>query len=313
MRILVTGGAGFLGSMLCRRLLSEGNEVVVVDNLCTGEMENLADVVGSPRLTFLEHDITQPLEAPSALDRVYHMASPASPPDYLRMPLETLWVNSVGTRNALDIARDSGARFLLTSTSEVYGDPEVHPQPETYWGCVNPIGPRSVYDESKRFAESLTVTYAQVHGVQVRIARIFNTYGPGMRHIDGRAIPEFITRAFAGLPLQVHGDGAQTRSFCYVDDTVGGLIRLMESDFRGPVNIGGNGEMSILDLAKKIVEITGSSSTIEFVPRPIDDPQVRNPDLTVAEIELGWRPTTGFDEGIRKMIEWLQTQGMTRT
>ncbi|MFE9616669.1 UDP-glucuronic acid decarboxylase family protein [Streptomyces sp. NPDC006384] len=307
-RALVTGGAGFVGSHLCGRLLEAGTDVVCLDNLATGSRSNVAELERHRGFRFVRADATDPraLRAlPGSFDLVLHFACPASPADYLRLPLETLDVGSTGTRNALERARADGARFLLASTSEVYGDPLEHPQRESYWGNVNPIGPRSVYDESKRFAEALVTAHRQVHGTDTAIVRIFNTYGPRMRTGDGRAVPTFIAQALDGMPLTVAGDGGQTRSLCYVDDTVDGVLALAASDESGPVNIGGTDEITMLELARRIVELTGSGSRIRFVERPVDDPGRRRPDTTLARERLGWQPRVGWSEGLERTIGWF--------
>jgi dTDP-glucose 4,6-dehydratase len=295
---IVTGGAGFLGSHLCDRLLAEGHRVICVDNLDTGSLENI-EHIRRPEFRFLQHDLTQHLEVGEQVDYVFHLASPASPIDYLRLPLHTLKVGSYGTHNALGLAKAHRARFLLASTSEVYGDPQVHPQPEDYWGHVNPIGPRGVYDEAKRYAEALTMAYHRQQGVDTHIVRIFNTYGPRMRPHDGRAIPTFLRQALGGLPLTVFGEGAQTRSFCYVSDLIEGFLRLIETDRHEPVNIGNPGEFTILELAEVIIRVTGSDSPIVFEALPQDDPTVRRPDITTARDLLGWQPTIELEEGLR--------------
>ncbi|MFG3104810.1 UDP-glucuronic acid decarboxylase family protein [Streptomyces sp. NPDC048182] len=307
-RALVTGGAGFVGSHLCGRLLDGGTEVVCLDNLATGSHANVADLEPHPGFRFVQADATDPAATrglPGRFDLVLHFACPASPADYLRLPLETLDVGSTGTRNALERARADGARFLLASTSEVYGDPLEHPQREEYWGNVNPIGPRSVYDESKRFAEALVTAHRQVHGTDTAIVRIFNTYGPRMRAGDGRAVPTFIAQALDGHPLTVAGDGGQTRSLCYVDDTIAGVLALAASGESGPVNIGGSDEITMLELARRIVDLTGSRSRIRFVERPVDDPGRRRPDTTRARELLGWQPRTGWSEGLERTIGWF--------
>lgn len=304
MRILVTGGAGFIGSHLCRRLVHQGHQVTVVDSLLTGRRENLADLPAAA-WDFLQADVAQPFDVPGPLDAVLHLASPASPPDYLRFPIETLDVGSAGTRHCLELARRTGARFLLASTSEVYGDPLVHPQPESYWGHVNPVGPRSVYDEAKRFAEALTMAYHRTHGVDTRIARIFNTYGPAMRLRDGRVVPNFIVQALQGQPLTLYGDGSQTRSFCFVDDTVEGLTRLLQSDEHDPVNIGNPSEFTILELAHRVKALTGSPSEIHRLPLPADDPKQRRPDIARALAIFGWEPVVPLEEGLRRTIRWF--------
>jgi dTDP-glucose 4,6-dehydratase len=308
-RALVTGGAGFVGSHLCERLLDQGTEVVCLDNLATGSRANVAAFEQRPGFRFVRGDVTDPLAVrslPGTFDLVLHFACPASPVDYLRLPLETLEVGSTGTRNALERARRDGARFLLASTSEVYGDPLEHPQTETYWGNVNPIGPRSVYDESKRFAEALVTAHRQVHGTDTAIVRIFNTYGPRMRTGDGRAVPTFIAQALDGMPLTVAGDGGQTRSLCYVDDTVDGVLALAgAAGETGPVNIGGTDEITMLELARRVVELTGSSSRIRFVERPVDDPARRRPDTRRAREVLGWEPRTSWTAGLERTIGWF--------
>jgi dTDP-glucose 4,6-dehydratase len=299
---VVTGGAGFLGSHLCDYLLGRDFDVVCVDNLETGSLHNV-EHMRSERFRFVNHDVTQHLEIDGPVDFVYHLASPASPIDYLRLPLQTLKVGSYGTHNALGLAKFKRARFLLASTSEVYGDPQVHPQPETYWGHVNPIGPRGVYDEAKRYAEALTMAYHRQQGVDTCIVRIFNTYGPRMRPHDGRAIPTFVRQALANEPLTVFGDGSQTRSFCYVDDLVRGLVLLMESGEHLPVNIGNPQEFTLLELAETVIRVAGSSSEIVFEALPVDDPQVRQPDISKARAVLGWEPTVSLEEGLRRLLQ----------
>jgi dTDP-glucose 4,6-dehydratase len=296
---LVTGGAGFLGSHVCDALLAEGHRVICVDNLDTGSLVNV-EHIRDERFLFLVHDLTQPLFLDEHVDVVYHLASPASPIDYQRLPLHTLKVGSYGTHHMLGLAKFKRARFLLASTSEVYGDPQVHPQRETYWGHVNPIGPRGVYDEAKRYAEALTMAYHRQQGVDTRIARIFNTYGPRMRPHDGRAIPTFLRQALADKPLAVFGDGSQTRSFCYVADLVRGLVLLAESDEHLPVNLGNPGEMTLLELAETVIRVTGSTSEIVFEALPVDDPQVRQPDITRARQVLGWQPEIDLQDGLRR-------------
>jgi dTDP-glucose 4,6-dehydratase len=302
---LVTGGAGFLGSHLCEALLEKGHRVVCLDNLETGSLANVEHLRGD-QFAFLPQDLTEHVDLLEALDFVYHLASPASPIDYLRLPLQTLKVGSHGTHNALGLAKVHRARFLLASTSEVYGDPQVHPQPETYWGHVNPIGPRGVYDEAKRYAEALTMAYHRQQGVDTAIVRIFNTYGARMRPHDGRAIPTFIRQALEQKPLTVFGDGSQTRSFCYVDDLIRGLILLAESGEHMPVNIGNPAEMSLLELAEAVIAVTGSSSKVVFEALPIDDPQVRQPDITRARQLLGWEPEVSLEEGLRRTLASLE-------
>ncbi len=305
MRVLVTGGAGFLGSHLCDRLLAEGHEVIAMDNLLTGTTDNIAHLAGHPRFTFVHHDVTHYIYVKGPLDAVLHFASPASPVDYLELPIQTLKVGSLGTHNALGLALAKGARFLLASTSEVYGDPLVHPQDEDYWGNVNPIGPRGVYDEAKRFAEAMTMAYHRAHGVDTRIVRIFNTYGPRMRINDGRVVPNFIRQALRGEPLTVYGDGKQTRSFCYVDDLIEGIYRLLMSDQVEPVNIGNPAEMTILEFAERINALTGNPAGIVFEPLPVDDPQQRQPDITRARQVLGWEPKVDLEQGLRPTIAYF--------
>ncbi len=306
MRTLVTGGAGFVGSHLCERLLAAGHEVVAVDNLLTGARRNIAQLEGHPRFAFVEADVTTELPVSGRLDRIFHLASPASPIDYVELPFETLYVGSDGTRTCLERAAADGARFLLASTSEVYGDPAVHPQVESYWGNVNPIGPRSVYDEAKRYAEALTMAFHRYKGVRTRIVRIFNTYGPRMRADDGRVVPTFITQALAGQPLTVFGDGKQTRSFCYVSDLVRGLDALMESDLVEPCNIGNPHELTMLQLAEVINRETRNPSGIVHKPLPKDDPMRRRPDITRASQRLGWEPEVSFDEGMARTIAYFR-------
>src|SRR3954468_7305173 len=296
MRVLITGAAGFLGSHLCDRFLTEGHDVVGLDNFVTGHPDNVAHLAGNDRFELIRHDISTYPYVAGTLDGVLHFASPASPIDYLELPLETLKVGSLGTHNALGLARARGARFFLASTSEVYGDPLVHPQREEYWGNVNPVGPRGVYDEAKRFAEAMTMAYHRTHGVSTRIVRIFNTFGPHMRLNDGRAIPAFMTQALAGVPVTVFGDGSQTRSFQYIDDLVEGIWRLMSADVTDPVNIGNPQEMTLLDLAKRIIRLAGGHSEIVFQPLPEDDPKVRQPDITRARTLLGWEPRVDTDD-----------------
>ncbi|MFI6183003.1 UDP-glucuronic acid decarboxylase family protein [Nonomuraea sp. NPDC051191] len=308
MRALVTGGAGFLGSYLCERLLAEGAEVICMDSFLTGGPRNVEHLLDNPAFRLIESDLTGYVHVPGQVNLVLHFASAASPADYLRYPIETLRVGSVGTLHALGLAREKGARFVLASTSEVYGDPLEHPQRETYWGNVNPVGPRSVYDEAKRFAESLTTAYRQSRGTDTGIVRIFNTYGPRMRPFDGRAIPTFIRQSLKGEPLTITGDGSQTRSICYVDDTVAGILAMARSDFPGPVNIGNPDELTMLELAALVRDLTGSSSEIEFIDRPADDPKVRRPDTTLAAERLGWRAEVPAKEGLRRTIEWFTAE-----
>jgi dTDP-glucose 4,6-dehydratase len=298
---VVTGGAGFLGSHLCDHLIASGFRVICVDNLDTGSLQNVEHLRGDDFL-FLNHDITEHLELGEPVDVVYHLASPASPIDYARLPLQTLKVGSYGTHNALGLAKFKRARFLLASTSEVYGDPQVHPQPETYWGNVNPIGPRGVYDEAKRYSEAMAMAYHRQQGVDTAIARIFNTYGPRMRPNDGRAVPTFVRQALEGKPLTVFGDGTQTRSFCYVDDLIRGLVALAESGEHLPVNIGNPNEFTLNELAETVIRVTGSKSEIVYEALPIDDPQVRQPDITRARQLLGWEPQVALEEGLRRML-----------
>jgi dTDP-glucose 4,6-dehydratase len=304
-RVVVTGGAGFVGSWLCERLLEDGAAVVCVDSLVTGSLDNVAHLRARPDFSVVEADVCDGVPVDGAVDLVLHLASPASPVHYLRLPVETLNVGSLGTSRALDLAADRGARFLLASTSEVYGDPLVHPQPEDYWGNVNPVGPRSVYDEAKRFAEAMTTAYRRSRGVDTVIARIFNTYGPRMSIDDGRVVPTFVHQALRGRPLTVAGDGSQTRSLCYVEDTVDGLVRLACSDLAGPVNIGSDAETTVLDIARLVRDLTGSTSDIEHVALPEDDPRRRRADLTVAREQLGWAPTTPSEEGLKRTVEWM--------
>jgi dTDP-glucose 4,6-dehydratase len=302
MRVLITGAAGFLGSHLCDRFLSDGHEVVGVDNLLTGSPDNIAHLADEPRFRMLRQDVTEHLHFEEPLDGVLHLASPASPVDYLKLPIQTLRVGSLGTHRTLGLARARGARYLLASTSEVYGDPEVHPQPEDYWGRVNPIGPRAVYDEAKRFAEAMTAAYRRYHGLDTRIVRIFNTYGPRMRPSDGRVVSNLIVQALRGQPLTVYGDGSQTRSFCYVDDEIEGIYRLFRSAETEPVNIGNPTEFTVLELARRVIALTGSRSSIVFRPLPQDDPRQRRPDITRARERLGWEPAIGLDEGLQRTI-----------
>ncbi|WP_457208398.1 UDP-glucuronic acid decarboxylase family protein [Nocardioides sp. P5_C9_2] len=305
-RVVVTGGAGFLGSHLCERLLAEEHRVTCVDSFLTGRPENVAHLAEHPGFDLVEADVTEGLPVTGRVDVVLHLASPASPADYLRLPVETLHVGAVGTLHALTLAREHAARFLVASSSEVYGDPRVHPQPESYWGHANPVGPRSVYDEAKRFAESLTTAFRTTHGVDTAIVRLFNTFGPRLRVDDGRAVPTFIRQALRGEPLTVTGDGSQTRSLCYVDDAVEGLLRLVRSGHPGPMNLGNPREMSVLDLALLVRDLAGSTSEIAFVPRPVDDPTVRRPDIALAGRELGWRPVVPLEEALMRTIRWYR-------
>jgi dTDP-glucose 4,6-dehydratase len=306
LRIVVSGAAGFIGSHLCDRLLAEGHQVVALDNFLTGNRRNLEHIRAGKPFRFMEQDITRRFTVRGAVDCVINMASPASPKDYLENPIETLDVGSIGSRNMLELALAKGARYLLTSTSECYGDPEVHPQVESYWGNVNPIGPRSCYDESKRFAEALTMAYHRKHGLETRIARIFNTYGPRMKLDDGRVVPAFLDQALRGEPITVSGDGSQTRSFCYVSDLVDGLYRLMQSAEVYPVNLGNPDEMTILEFARHICELTSSRSEIVFQPLPEDDPRKRRPDIARARQLLGWEPKVPLDEGLRRTVEYFR-------
>ncbi len=306
-KVLITGGAGFIGSHLCERFLEEGYSVICMDNLVTGSLLNIGHLFKNERFTFIKQDVTNYIYVEGDLEYILHFASPASPVDYLNLPIQTLKVGSLGTHKALGLAKEKKARFLLASTSEVYGDPLVHPQREDYWGNVNPIGPRGVYDEAKRFAEALTMAYHRYHGVDTRIVRIFNTYGPRMRIDDGRVVPTFIAQVLRGEDLTVFGDGSQTRSFCYVSDLIEGIIRLLHADFHEPVNLGNPQEMSILSFAQKIVELTGSQSKIVFRPLPVDDPKVRRPDISLATKLLGWTPKVSLDEGLKKTFEYFRT------
>jgi nucleoside-diphosphate-sugar epimerase len=309
--ILVAGGAGFIGSHLCDRLIARGDRVTCVDNLLTGRRGNIEHLIGHERFTFIESDVCEPISTTGPFDVVMDLASPASPDDFKRIPLEILAVGSTGTRNLLELARRDSARFFLASTSEVYGDPMVHPQPETYWGNVDPIGPRSCYDEAKRFSEALTMAYHRVHGIEVRIVRIFNTYGPRMKPDDGRVVTNFCVQALLGKPITLYGDGSQTRSFCYVNDEVTGFLALLDSSINSPVNIGNESEFTMRELAELVIELTGSSSSIITVPLPTErtgDPMVRRPDLTVAKRELGWSPTTPLRDGLVPLLDWLRTQ-----
>jgi len=306
MRIMVTGGAGFVGSHLCERLLADGHEVVALDNFITGDRRNLAELEGHQAFTFIEADVTVELPIDGRFDRIFHMASPASPIDYVQLPFETLFCGADATRLCLERCLEDGARFLTASTSEVYGDPDVHPQVESYWGNVNPIGPRSVYDEAKRYAEALTMAYHRYKGVETRIVRIFNTYGPRMRANDGRVVPAFCSQALAGEPLTVFGDGKQTRSFCFVSDLVEGIVRLMESDLTEPCNMGNPSERDMLDLASFINEYTGNEAGLVYKPLPKDDPTRRRPDISRARAELGWEPQVPFEQGMATTVEYFR-------
>ena len=304
-RVVITGGAGFIGSHLVEAFLGRGDRVVVVDNLLTGSRQNLARHDGSPDFEFVQRDVCQGIFLTGPVDAVMHFASPASPRDYLEHPIPTLKVGALGTHAALGLARAKGAKFLLASTSEVYGDPEVHPQSESYWGHVNPVGPRGVYDEAKRYAEAMTMAYHRVHGIETRIVRIFNTYGPRMRLRDGRALPEFLSQALTGQPVTVHGDGAQTRSFCFVEDTVAGILTVLDKAGPDPVNVGAPGEITILELARKVIVATGSGSSIVHVPAMVDDPRRREPDLTRARA-LGWGPRTPLATGLERTVAFFR-------
>jgi dTDP-glucose 4,6-dehydratase len=312
-RIVVLGGSGFLGSHLCDQLLARGDDVVCVDDFSTGRRANVAQLLGDPGFTLVEADISTGLPVDGEVSGVFNLASPASPPDYLALPLQTLAVGSEGTRHGLELARQHDARFLMASTSEVYGDPDIHPQPESYWGNVNPVGPRSVYDEAKRFSEALTMAHHRTVGTDVAIVRIFNTYGPRLRPDDGRVVSNFLLQAMRGEPLTVYGDGQQTRSLCYVDDEVRGLLALFDSDLVGPVNIGNPDEYTVLQLARTVIDLLGSSSTVEHRPLPTDDPTRRRPDITVARAELGWEPTTSLEDGLARTAAYLADDaGITR-
>lgn len=310
--IVVTGGAGFIGSHLCERFLSEDAKVICVDNFITGDENNISHILKDKRFILIRSDVSRYVDVPGPVDAVLHFASPASPFDYHKYPIQTLKVGALGTHNALGLAKDKGARFLLASSSEVYGDPLKHPQPESYWGNVNPVGPRGVYDEAKRFGEAMALAYNRTHNVDTKIVRIFNTFGPRMREHDGRAIPEFISQALAGKDIPVFGSGKQTRSFCFVEDEVEGIFRLLNSDFVGPVNIGNPHEMSIIDLAKLIIKLSGSNSKIIHKELPIDDPKVRQPDITLAKKILKWEPRVSVEDGLRRTIEWWKTRPHAR-
>ncbi len=306
MRILITGGAGFIGSHLCERFLKEGHSVTAIDNLLTGRLSNIEPLFKNPNFTFIKQDVTNFIHVPGKVDAILHFASPASPVDYAKYPIPTLKVGALGTHKALGLAKEKKAVFMLASTSEVYGDPDVSPQPESYWGRVNPIGPRGVYDEAKRFAEAMTMAYHRYHGLQVRIVRIFNTFGERMRTEDGRAVPNFTMQALKGKSITVYGDGSQTRSLCYVSDLVEGLVRLLKSKINSPVNIGNPHEMTIREIAEMIKRLTGSKSKIIYKPLPIDDPKQRRPDITIARKELKWGPRVSAEEGLRRTIEYFK-------
>jgi dTDP-glucose 4,6-dehydratase len=306
-RIVVAGGAGFLGSHICDALLARGDEVVAIDNLITGSLANIEHLFGNPAFSFQHHNVSEFVHVAGSIDAILHFASPASPKDYLEMPIQTLKVGSLGTLHLLGLAKDKGARFFLASTSEVYGDPLVHPQPEGYWGHVNPIGPRGVYDEAKRFAEAMTMAYHRYHGMDVRIVRIFNTFGPRMRPQDGRVVSNFLVQAILGKPLTVYGDGTQSRSFCYVDDEVRGFLALLDGDVTGPVNIGNPNEFTMLELATLVLEVTGSKSEIVYEPLPVDDPTQRQPDITLARTELGWEPKIELREGLERTADYFRS------
>jgi len=306
-RTLVTGGAGFLGSHICEYLLEKGHEVIAMDNLSTGTVANIEHLQGK-NFKFVKHDVTEYIYIAGGIDYIFHFASPASPKDYLEMPIQTLKVGAMGTHKALGLAKEKNATFLLASTSEVYGDPQVHPQHEEYWGHVNPVGPRGVYDEAKRYAEAITMAYHRFHGVNTKIVRIFNTYGPRMRPKDGRAIPAFVPQALKNQPITIFGDGSQTRSFCFVDDLVEGIYRLLMSDQHNPVNIGNPNEMTVKQLAEEIVRITGSSSEISYKPLPEDDPKIRQPNIEKARTILGWEPRVSLEQGLRTTIDWFKQQ-----
>ena len=306
-RVVVTGGAGFLGSHLCDRLLDRGDEVIAIDNLVTGRVDNVEHLFGRVGFTFVEHDVSRYVWVPGPVDTIMHFASPASPADFERIPIQILKVGSLGTHNCLGLAKSKGARFFLASTSEVYGDPQVHPQTEDYWGHVNPIGPRGVYDEAKRFAEAMTMAYHRHHGIDVRIVRIFNTFGVRMRPDDGRAVSNFLVQALRGQPITIYGDGSQSRSFCYVDDEVRGFLALLDGDITGPCNIGNPAEHTIAELAELVIDVTGSRSELVYQELPVDDPMQRQPDITLASTALAWEPAIGLREGLEKTAEYFSS------
>ncbi|MEZ5143859.1 MAG: UDP-glucuronic acid decarboxylase family protein [Acidimicrobiales bacterium] len=307
-RVVITGGAGFLGSHLCDAFLARGDEVIAYDNLLTGRKANIAHLDGDTAFTFVEHDVVQPFTVAGPVDAVLHFASPASPKDYLAHPRETLAVGADGTRNALEVATDKGARFLVASTSEVYGDPEVHPQPESYWGHVNPVGPRSCYDEAKRFAEAITFAFHRKYGTEIRVLRIFNTFGPRMGVDDGRVVSNFLVQALRGDPITIYGDGSQTRSFCYVSDEVAGILALLDGDVVGPVNIGNPAEFTMIELAERVLEVVGGPSELVYEPLPQDDPKQRQPDITVAREQLGWVPKVTLAEGLARTAAYFRDE-----
>ncbi len=312
-RVVVAGGAGFLGSHLCDALLARGDSVVCVDNLVTGRRENVAHLVGHDRFELIEADVCEPFEVPGSVDVVMNLASPASPVDYYALPIETLDVGSIGTKRLLELAKANEARFFMASTSEVYGDPDIHPQVEEYWGNVNPIGQRSMYDEAKRFSEALCFAYHRTHGVDLRVVRIFNTYGPRMQPDDGRVVSNFIVQGLRGEPLTIYGDGSQTRSFCFVDDEIRGFLALLDSDVVGPVNVGNPGEFTMIELAELVIELTGSKAGMVYEPLPSDDPKQRRPDISIAKSELGWEPQIALREGLARTIEHFRAQLAVRT
>jgi dTDP-glucose 4,6-dehydratase len=307
-RVLISGGAGFIGSHLCDFFIQQNNEVICVDNFITGQQENISHLLGNPKFHFINADVSEPLTVDLEVSAILHFASPASPKDFTKYPIQIMRANGFGTYHLLELARRKQARFLLASTSEIYGDPLVHPQSENYWGNVNPIGVRSVYDESKRFAEALAFAYKRKFGIAIRIARIFNTYGPRMRVLDGRVVPNLILRALRGEPLTIYGDGSQTRSFCYIDDMVCGIVKLLDADISEPVNLGNPDEFTILELANLIIELTGTKSSLEFIPLPQDDPKKRKPDISKAKRLLSWEPKVSLRQGLKKTIDWFKQQ-----